>query len=321
MDSIRHNVNCLTKKVLEQPKPDAKRAPSLLPPNVSLLIVSKIVPRKKSIRLSLPHCVDDPSVCLIVKDTDKRDYNRSVEAWKLRWKTDKSKAPELRSRVPNPTFLPLRELKLAYQTFSSKRRLAATFDTFLADRRIIHHLPTKLGKPFYGEARGKIPVPVDLATGNVVRKVCAEINTIIFAIRGAGTSESVPVGTMQLKLDQLKENVLSVCEIICTEWPDGGLDNIRSIYIQVPRANIPIYFDSSEPSLDLVAPVPIESVVSSMKANTVRSLTKDLINKVAEDLPLPHGGLSELFAIAQPKKIQPKRVGATKKMRSSKTKR
>lgn len=210
MESIRQNVDSLSKKMLERPKPDSARAPSLLPPNVNLLIVSKIVPEKKLIRLSLPHCVDDPSICLIVKDTDKRDYNKSVEAWKLRWKTDKAKAPEVRSQVPTPAFLPLRELKLAYQTFASKRRLAATFDTFLADRRIVHHLPTKLGKPFYGETRGKIPVPIDVVKRNIVRTVCAEMNSMVFAVRGTGTSESVPVGTMQMKFDHLKENVLSI---------------------------------------------------------------------------------------------------------------
>ncbi|CAH8626309.1 unnamed protein product [Dicrocoelium dendriticum] len=305
MDTIRKNLSSLSGDILLHSETMSKKK-NIFPSNISLMIVSKLVPSKKFIRCHLPYRPENLSVCLIVKDVDKLDYNKTVDAWKLRWKADSSAVP---ISCAVPTFLPLRELKIAYQTFAAKQRLSATFDLFLADRRIMHHLPTKLGKAFYGRARGKTPVPVDIAKRNVVQVVENELATTLFQIRGLGTSESIPIANTHTPLNQLKDNILHVCEKVCSDWPDGGLDNIRSMYIQCPKGNIPIYFDPSEaPVLQIdsrmnhlnkqdqrVPPLtqsaqngaPEKPLLTSRKM-----LTADLLAQVSEDLPIPSGGLT-----------------------------
>ncbi|TGZ67031.1 hypothetical protein CRM22_005011 [Opisthorchis felineus] len=316
MEVIRKNVNSLSEQLLRSKKPSS-RPLSLLPENVGVMVVSKVVPSKKLLRVQLPHCVPDLSVCFLVKDTDKTDYNKSVDAWKLRWKTDCMKRHS--STLSVPTFIPLRELKLAYQPFASKQRLAATFDLFLADRRIVHHLPSKLGKAFYGCGRGKIPVPVTLTTCNVVDVLEKERNTMLFQIRGLGSTECASVGDLRLSLSQLKDNILTVCERICKDWPGGGLCNVRSIYIQCPGGNIPLYFDATELPLDTIV-AESSQLVKTKELNSpsgkqyTKQLTMDLLSRVAEDLPLPTGGLEEILAKAK-RARKLKRLGQAGKVR------
>ncbi|CAL8070053.1 unnamed protein product [Calicophoron daubneyi] len=330
MESIQDNLNSLSMEMLKDSK-GSKKLPPLLPPTVSVMIVSKVVPPKKLIRIKLPHLSDNISLCFLVKDMRKLDFNKSADAWKLRWKTDLAKSDLSPLNLPSPTFLPLRELTLAYQSYSSKRQLAATFDVFLADRRIVHLLPTKLGKAFYGETRGKIPVPVDLSGSRNLAKIAhTECSTVLLAVRGNGTAESVPVGNIELPLQHLKENILSVCEKVATEWPSGGLSNVRSIYVQSGKQKIPIYLDPTEANLSAIPPdvqryaeaklnmSVIQTNTDGEKSNAFdrikkpKKLSMNLLSRVVEDLPLPEGGLEQVLNF-KVKKTGPKRISQRKK--------
>ncbi|KAF8563014.1 hypothetical protein P879_11545 [Paragonimus westermani] len=332
MDLIHKNLNAVTKGMLEKAGvKGSKKTPTFFAQNVSILVVSKIVPCKKFFRVHLLHRTKEVSICLIVKDVDKKDFNKSGDAWKLRWKSDALKVDSALSSIPCPTFLPLRELKLSYQPFAAKERLSATFDVFLADRRIVHHLPGNLGKAFYGRNRGKIPIPIRLTNCNIVEAVNTEVNYAIFQVRGNGTSDSLPVGNMELPMEHLKENILSACESICSEWPGGGLDNIRSIYIQCPSGNLPIYFDATEAPISIIPSsspnlasrnlsIPGTILTQVLTGSTVRSskrLTRELIAQVAEDLPVPRGGFD---AIMKRRKIhKPKRLPTVRAARKTKS--
>nr|CAH8848854.1 unnamed protein product [Trichobilharzia regenti] len=310
MDIIKTNLNNITDDTFKISAGKAETL-SLLPDSVNLVIVSKL-PIPKLIRVNLPHRSKDTSVCLIVKDNHKDNYEKSTESWKRRWNMDLKKSQQSHTDTPSVTFLPLRELKIAYQTFAAKRRLAASFDIFLADRRIVHRLQNKLGKAFYQEVTGKFPIPTSFSNNNLVDVVKKEIHTSLFVIRGRGTTDSLIIGDVSFSSSELKENVISVCEKILTKWPGGGLANIRSMYIQSPNLSIPLYFDETEASLTAISEklsnlsksvhrkscaliktlreenhqdLPIV-IKSDKPKKSFKSLPKKLIKEIEEDLPL-----------------------------------
>lgn len=194
-----------------------KNKKSLFVPNVILSFVGKLPFPKKSIHANLPHRPSGVDICLIVKDLKKTDYNASTDLWKRKWRSGAANTSDL-----SVTFLPISELKLCYQSFESKRKLAATFDIFLADNRIVHHLPTNLGKAFYGKARDKIPMPVSLNGKDLVKAVQNALNSCLVNFSGKGTTQSVVIGNTSLSNSELKENALSVVRqySLCTDISD-----------------------------------------------------------------------------------------------------
>ncbi|KAK4471686.1 hypothetical protein MN116_005091 [Schistosoma mekongi] len=317
MDIIKANLDNITDTTFKEPtsKPSTL---SLIPNNVHLVVVSKIsIP--KIIRVNLIHRAKDLSICLIVKDLRKDDHERTTESWKRRWAMDLKRSKLSHLDTPGVTFLPLHELKVAYQTFAAKRRLAATFDTFLADKRIVHRLPNKLGKAFY-QVSGKFPIPTSFLKNNLADTIRKQINTSLFVIRGNGTTDSLVIGNELLSSSEIKENVISVCEKICLEWPGGGLANIRSMYIQSPNISIPLYYDETEASLatiseklaclpksvhrkshklvkkleDLEDGVPIISQPKISK-KPLKRLSKELVSQIADDLPLTSDEIDKIL--------------------------
>ncbi|VDK86656.1 unnamed protein product [Dibothriocephalus latus] len=119
--------------------PDQKK--SLLASNVVLSFVGKIPVPKMTVKFSVPHRPLGISVCVIVKDMRGKDYEASSVIWKSMWQKDLSKHGTI--NLPPVTFLPISELKLAYQSFEARRKLAATFDVFLADKRVAHDILPK----------------------------------------------------------------------------------------------------------------------------------------------------------------------------------
>ncbi|CAH8848865.1 unnamed protein product [Trichobilharzia szidati] len=310
MDIIKTNLNNITDDTFKTPAGKAETL-SLIPDNINLVVVSKLsIP--KLIRVNLPHRSKDISVCLIVKDNHKDNYEKSTESWKRRWNMDAKKSQQSHTDTPSVTFLPLRELKVAYQTFAAKRRLAASFDIFLADKRIVHRLQNKLGKAFYQEVSGKFPIPTSFSNNNLVDVVKKEIHTSLFVIRGRGTTDSLIIGDVSFSSSELKENVISVCEKILTKWPGGGLANIRSMYIQSRNLSIPLYFDETEASLTTISEklsnlpksahrkscaliktlkeenhnLPIVMKSEKNLKKSLKRLPKKLIKQIEEDLPL-----------------------------------
>uniref|UniRef100_A0A0X3PMI8 Ribosomal L1 domain-containing protein 1 n=1 Tax=Schistocephalus solidus TaxID=70667 RepID=A0A0X3PMI8_SCHSO len=228
---------------------------SLLSSNVVLSFVGKIPLPKKTIKFYMPHRPLGISVCVIVKDIRKTDFEASGSIWKSMWQKNLSKHGTV--SLPPVTFLPISELKLAYQSFEARRKLAATFDVFLADKRVIHHLPTNLGKAFYGRNTNKVPVPVSLAGKDLVTAVQSVLTSGLALIKGNGSTESFVVGDTDMPAEHLKENILSVANDILAKWP-GGLKTLRSIYVRGAGPSIPLYFDETE--------VPQEAAVEALES-------------------------------------------------------
>lgn len=209
MDVLRSNLTSENLSLVVGDSSAKKGKKLLFNPNVVLSFVGKLPLPKITIHAKLPHRPSGVDVCLIVKDLKKADYDASNDQWKRKWRSDSSKSPNKLA----VTFLPISELKLCYQSFESRRKLAATFDVFLADKRIVHHLPTNLGKAFYGKSRDKIPIPVNIEDKNLVTVVEKALSTCLINISGKGTTESVVIGNTGLSKDELRENAFSVVSV------------------------------------------------------------------------------------------------------------
>ncbi|KAL5965558.1 Ribosomal L1 domain-containing protein 1 [Taenia solium] len=256
----------------------AKRA--LFVPNVIVSFIGKLPLPKATIRTKLPNRPAGVDVCVIVKDLKRTDYNASNAIWKRKWQADGGKLSSA-----TVTFLPLSELKLCYQSYESRRKLASTFDIFLADERIVHHLPTNLGKAFYGNARDKVPIPVSLDGKDLVKAIDDGLHSCLLLISGKGTTDSVVVGNTSMPKDRIKENIVSIRGVL-DKWP-GGPTTLRSIYVRGAGPSVPLYFDNTE----------VDKEVSEAKLREVRMQNSALMHpesklptgtlmKAAKDLPI-----------------------------------
>lgn len=207
MDIFENNLTDEVLSLVTNSELARKSKKTLFTNNVILSFLGKLVLPKITIRANLPHRPVGIDVCVIVKDIKKTNIDASNATWKSKWQKDvvSSSDPSL----PKVVFLPISELKVAYQSFEARRKLAATFDVFLADKRIVHHLPTNLGKAFYSSA-DKVPIPVTVEGKNLVDAVKDGLKTCLILLRGSGTTQSVVVGNTEMSRDYIRENVMSV---------------------------------------------------------------------------------------------------------------
>ncbi len=212
MEFIENNLNDEVLSLLTNPDLSKSRKKSLFVQNVVLSFVGKLVLPKITVRATLPHRPTGIDVCVIVKDLKKTDYDASNTLWKTNWQRDLASFPDA-SKLPTVTFLPVSELKLAYQSFEARRKLASTFDVFLADKRIVHHLPTNLGKAFYQNSTDKVPVPVTLEGKNLAEAVQGGLRTCLVLMKGNGTTQSVIIGNVEMAQNDLRDNILSVVSL------------------------------------------------------------------------------------------------------------
>ncbi|KAL7064109.1 hypothetical protein AAHC03_04546 [Spirometra sp. Aus1] len=246
----------------------------------------------------------------------KTDFEASSVLWKSMWQKALSKHVGI--SLPPITFMPISELKLAYQSFDARRKLAATFDVFLADKRVVHHLPSNLGKAFYGKNTNKVPIPVSLEGKDLVVAVQSALKSGLALIQGNGSTESFVVGDTDMLAEHLKDNILSAANDILAKWP-GGLKTLRSVYVRGTGPSIPLYFDETEvpqeatvESLESLRKKPSISLRSSLPKNSrlspeLRLLSKHLaesspklpvaaILEAAKSLPLSNINLGRLFS-------------------------
>ena len=108
---------------------------------IHLLLTMKHTPRiKRILRFRLPHSLRaaTDTVCLIVKDTEGRNYDKTGRHWRdlLR---------EQGIPLNGVQILPLRELTVCYMSHEAKRQLVCSHDWFLADQRIAASLAQQAG--------------------------------------------------------------------------------------------------------------------------------------------------------------------------------
>ncbi|KAM3180953.1 hypothetical protein ACTXT7_015294 [Hymenolepis weldensis] len=286
-------------------------------PNVVLSFVGKLALPKSSIYAKLPHRPSGVDVCLIVKDLKKTDYDASNNLWKRKWKADSVNTPTSVA----VTFLPISELKLCYQSFESRRKLAATFDVFLADRRIVHHLPTNLGKAFYGKARDRIPIPVTICGKNLVKAVEEALYSCLVTISGKGTTESVVIGSTGLSNKEIKENTLSVINDVMNKLP-GGIKAIRSIYLRGNGPSVPIYYDNTDASVEesraKLKEIKSQTFSKVNLRSTITGVRTETILEAAKSLPISDSELKSILKKPRWSKIKRTMKTAPKKVQKKK---
>ncbi|KAL5110289.1 Ribosomal L1 domain-containing protein 1 [Taenia crassiceps] len=281
MDVVEMNISDDVLALITDKKYERGVKRALFVPNVILSFVGKLPLAKVTIRTKLPNRPAGVDVCVIVKDLKRTDYNASNEIWKRKWQVDGGKYSSA-----TVTFLPLRELKLCYQSYESRRKLASTFDVFLADERIVHHLPTNLGKAFYGNARDKVPIPVTLDGKDLVKAVDDGLHSCLVLISGKGTTESVVVGNTSMPKDHIRENIVSVIRDVLERWP-GGSTTLRSIYVRGAGPSVPIYFDNADIDKELSEAKLREVRMQTLAPSHPQSkLSTRKLLEAAKDLPI-----------------------------------
>jgi ribosome biogenesis protein UTP30 len=115
-------------------------------------------PSPKPIRVSIPHSlhkvgddndegVEEPSVCLIVKEESKKWVQEMIGNF-----------PKELGFVKK--VLGLESLRKKHGRFEQRRQLLARFDVFMADDRILPMLAKSLGKDFFKAKKQPIPIAI-----------------------------------------------------------------------------------------------------------------------------------------------------------------
>ena len=140
----------------------SNKSPSLLGDDQAILVQFGLGlvpenPSPKPIRLLIPHALyklsedsvdeglEEPSVCLIVKDESKPWVQELLEQF-----------PEQMKFVKK--VLGLQSLRKKHARFQQRRELVRRYDVFMADDRILPMLTKALGKEFFHVKKQPIPV-------------------------------------------------------------------------------------------------------------------------------------------------------------------
>ncbi|CAN6359200.1 unnamed protein product [Urochloa humidicola] len=221
-------------------------------------------PTSKPRLLPLPHTVvghDGASVCII---SDDRPNSRSPPASDI---LDASKTAKTLHPLRISEVIPLSTLRTDYRPYESRRRLAASHDLFIADRAILPLLPRVLGKAFYSTK--KAPIGVDFTRGGWPEQVCKVQDSAFLYLR-SGTCSGIKVGRLDMKEDEIVENVLAAVEAAVEKVPKKWA-NIRALHLKaVDSVALPIYQVVPELGMKIEVPEEVESdeVIDAVELET-----------------------------------------------------
>jgi ribosome biogenesis protein UTP30 len=181
--------------------------------------------------LPLPHPViahADASICIISDDGPK---SRSPAVSDL---LDKSKS----LHFPVSEVIPLSTLRTDYRPYESRRRLAGSHDLFIADRAILPLLPRVLGKAFFRTK--KAPIGVDFTRVGWPEHVRKVLDSSFLYLR-TGTCSTIKVGRLDMKEEDIVENVIAAVEAAVEKVPKKWA-NVRALHLKaLDSVALPIY--------------------------------------------------------------------------------
>lgn len=170
--------------------------------------------------------VEEPSVCLIVKEDSKQWVKDLIDEFP-------------KEMIFVKKVLGLDSLRKKHAKFEQQRALLARFDIFMADDRIIPMVGKAIGKHFF--ATKKQPIPVRLT-----RKATLPLQ-IVNALRATywylseGTCLSVKAGTTAMSPENLIANILHIATQLPEKLPRKWA-NIRSISVKTSDSmSLPFY--------------------------------------------------------------------------------
>ncbi|KGG51905.1 hypothetical protein DI09_24p260 [Mitosporidium daphniae] len=138
----------------------------------------------------------------------------------------------------------IEKLRKEYKPFEAKRQLIASFELFLADRRILRMLPPLLGKSFFEKKRLPIPVKLPQSPDKVsFLKIIEEASrTTPLYFPSNGRCISIKVATLDMPLEEIEANILTVLSHAIKQIPGGSLNNVQSVHIKSTSSTaLPLY--------------------------------------------------------------------------------
>ncbi|XKL60929.1 hypothetical protein PGB90_007986 [Kerria lacca] len=194
--------------------------------------------KKTIVRIPLEHSLvtNTSEVCLIVADLIRgRKVNHEMTINRYKKILEKKGITD----VQRINIVPSRQIRVEYSEFEARRKLCNMFDIFLIDNKISSYLLPKLGQPFYRTR--KWPIPIRIKRKNLKDEILSKLKKSSMALNGYGTSKVMQVGHINMSIEEITDNIISVENYISTKFP-GGWDNIRSLHLKGLRsAAIPIY--------------------------------------------------------------------------------
>ncbi|KAK0410758.1 hypothetical protein QR680_005308 [Steinernema hermaphroditum] len=225
-------------QALKEYKEQGKKKKSLFPEidlGVFLLVVYKkpaMYNASHNVRrlISLPQPdknFDNTSICIVLPDLDKSDAakkNPDVDAEAREWAVKLREEHSINKQISK--VLTLRQVMRENSTPESKRKLAETYDIFLCDKRI---------------HKSVVPIPVDLEKP-LISQIQDSYGKISMPLGACRTRVSLRFGHLNQPIEDLTTNVDEVVKKV-VEYCPGGMDNVRSMYVELPtgKPTLPIY--------------------------------------------------------------------------------
>ena len=205
-------------------------------------------PSRKPLRIDIPHSIfnvskeekndqlDEPEVCLIVKDNSKEAVKEMIE-----------KFPEQMGFVKK--VMRLESLRKKYAQYAQRRELLKKYSVFMADDRILPMLTSALGRDFI-KAK-KLPIPVNVTRTSSLPFTILKALSSTFMHLSQGTCVTVRAGYTHMTSDQIVENILAITEngvpLIPRKWA-----NIRAIALKTPNStSLPFYNKTPEELMEI----------------------------------------------------------------------
>lgn len=200
---------------------------------------------EKRIFCKLPHTLHGPdnlpSICLIVKDLNKkeRDYDKTVRKYEKL--VEDAKLSHLIKMV-----MPLKQFKLEFRPYQTKRTLSTSFDMFLADKCLheILYQGSQLGKEFH--KKKKMPIDVDLENTDKLHETVTDIvHSTLIRLNGKGPIIDIQAFNSSHTLDQAMANIECIrAELV--KHLAGGIQNIKSIHLKATNTIAVPFFANFE---------------------------------------------------------------------------
>ncbi|CAK8682044.1 unnamed protein product [Clavelina lepadiformis] len=259
---IEKAVNALL-KVLELKKKEDFLSQT---PRINIMITTHRISSKKEkkVLISLPHPLYTKSseVCVMTKDTDKDDAEKTQDHFEEMFNAAVGYSPKI---------IPLRSLKKDYKSYEAKRQLSDSYDLFLGDERIIRLLPSHTGNHFY--KKKKQPFSINLTASDLKKEFLNKLSSTRWLVTGNGNCSMVQVASANFSASEIADNIEASVKAIASSITRGW-SNVRSLYIKSDDSlAIPLHINDD-----------VSDDVNIKDAEEVEHIQKTLKRKRRDDL-------------------------------------
>jgi len=246
--------------------------------------------------------VEEPEICLIVKDESKPWCQEMIE-----------KFPDHMGCIKK--VLTLDSLRKKHQSFEQKRQLLSKYNMFMADNRILPMMSKALGKPFIKSK--KLPIPVDVTRESALPFVIQKALSATYMTVNKGTCISIRVGHTGMESKKLVENILAVAKSAATKIPRSWA-NIQMVGVKTADSvSLPVYNKTPEALREIAKMAGIEIHPGKSSRETTEKEETDEKEETKEskkkDLKSPL-----LKALKKQKKAEEKKEPAKEAVKESK---